>query len=300
MAGITDRNKSTKVKIRNNKMKNLIIYVIVIGLFFMGLIGVISYVSKYKKEITVTSFNEDMVDRKLIEEVLLSPMNISEKDFTEDMVLWADREEFIGKYTAHFVRANTPIYNDMFAEAPTVRTAYLYNLAADEELLTFPYNINSAGGKIVTVGDRLRIRGSYKDEVSGDKDKNFIVSSTIFDVVEVVDMLNSNNESIVDIIEDANKLPVADREALMASEEFLNNITPNAILMVVKTKDLDKYVEFSAQEAPNFIITLLTRNEELKNTELNTGNSLLQLLQSVKQNANSGNGTDSSTDTSVE
>lgn len=284
MAGITDKNKSTKVKIRNNKMKNLVIYAIVIGLFFMGLIGVIGYVSKYKKEVTVSSFNEDMVDRKLIEEVLLSPMKISEKDFTDDMVLWDDREEYIGKYTAHFVRANTPIYNDMFAEAPTVRTAYLYNLAADEELLTFPYSIGSAGGKIVTVGDRLRIRGSYKDESNGEKDSNYIVSSTIFDVVEVVDMLNSNNESIVDIIEDANKLPVADREALMASEEFLSNITPNAILMVVKTKDLDKYVSFAAQEAPNFIITLLTRNEELKNTELNTGNSLLQLLESVKQN----------------
>ena len=50
MAGITDKNKSTKVKIRNNKMKNIVIYAVVIGLFFMGLIGVISYVSKYKKE----------------------------------------------------------------------------------------------------------------------------------------------------------------------------------------------------------------------------------------------------------
>ena len=146
MAGITDKNKSTKVKIRNNKMKNIVIYAVVIGLFFMGLIGVISYVSKYKKEVTVMSFNEDMVDRKLIEEVLVSPMKVSEKDFTEDMVLWEDREEYIGKYTAHFVRASTPIYNDMFAEAPTVRTAYLYNLAADEELLTFPYSIATAGG----------------------------------------------------------------------------------------------------------------------------------------------------------
>lgn len=280
---VTDRNKSTKIKIRNNKMKNLGIYVIVLGVFFVGMIGVISYVNTYKQEVTVLSFSEDMVDRKLIEEVLMKPKTVSQKDFTDDMVVWDEREEYIGKFTGHFVRADTTVYKDMFAEEPVIRTAYLYNLDSDEELLTFPYDIATAGGKLVTPGDRLRIRGSYKLENDTEYGKKGDVKSEIiFDVVEVQDLLNSENESIVDIIADANKLPLADRETLMSSGEFITKITPKAILMVVKTQETDTYVQFQAQEKPVYTITLLTRNEELKSTELNTGNSLLQLLTSVQ------------------
>lgn len=278
---IIDKKRNTKVKIRNNKLKNYIIYFIVIGVFLLGMVGVLGYVNTYKEEVQVVSFSEDMVDRQIVEEVLMKPKTINMNSFTDDMVLWTEREDYLGKFTGHFIRANTIVYKDMFAEEPVIRTAYLYNLDSDEELLTFPYEIGNAGGKLVTPGDRLRIRGSYKIEDGGDKGKT--ITEIIFDVVEVQDLLNGNNESIVDIIADANKLPLADREALMTSDTFLQKIVPRAILMVVKTEDIDTYVEFQAQENPVYTITMLTRNEELKSTELNTGNSLIELLNSVKQ-----------------
>lgn len=277
---IVEKAKSSKVKIRNNKNKSFLVYGVVVALFLIGLVTVIMYVNAYKKEVAVLSFNQNMVDRTLVEESFMARKTVSEKNFEPGMVKWDDREQYIGTYVAHFVRSNVAVYDDMFTEEQALRTSYLYSLEGDEELLTFPYDISTAGGKLVTPGDRLRIRGSYAvGEENEDKD---VKSEIIFDVVEVQDLLNSNNESIVDIITDANRLPQKDREALMTSEEFLGKVTPKAILMVVKTKDLSKYVEFKSKENPIYTITMLTRNEELKSNELNTGNSLLQLLQQVQ------------------
>lgn len=276
---LVEKSKNSKVKIRNNKTKTMGIYGIVVAVFLMGLIGVISYVNVYKKEVQVVSFSENVVDRQLVEEVLLKPMSISEKDMKDGMVKWEDRKKYIGKYTAHYIKSNTPVYKDMFAEEPVLRTAYLYNLNTDEELLTFPYDIADAGGKLVTPGERLRIRGSYK---VGDNTDD-IESQIIFDVVEVQDLLNADNESIVDIIADANKLPQKDRETLMESADFIQKVTPKAILMVVKTRDIDKYVQFQAQENPKYTITILTRNEKLQSQDLNTGNSLLHLLDTANK-----------------
>lgn len=277
---VVNKAKTSKAKIRNNKNKSLLLYGAVVGSFLIGLLMVFMYVNEYKREVAVLTFNQALNDRALVEESFMARATISEKDYKPGMVKWKDREQYVGMYSSHFIRMDVPVYDDMFTEEQILRTAYLYNLAGDEELLTFPYDIATAGGKLVTPGDRLRIRGSYAVGDEG-SDKE-IKSEIIFDVVEVQDLLNSENESIVEKINEANRLSQKERETLMASSEFLSKITPQAILMVVKTKDLSKYVEFKAKEDPVYTITMLTRNEELKSNELNTGNSLLQLLQQVK------------------
>lgn len=277
---VINKAKTSKAKIRNNKNKSLLLYGAVVGSFLIGLLMVFLFVNEYKREVAVLTFNQAINDRALIEESFMARATISEKDYKPGMVKWDDREQYIGMYASHFIRMEVPVYDDMFTEEQVLRTAYLYNLEGDEELLTFPYDIATAGGKLVTPGDRLRIRGSYAvGEEGTDKE---IKSEIIFDVVEVQDLLNSENESIVEKINEANRLSQKERETLMASSEFLTKITPQAILMVVKTKDLSKYVEFKAKEDPVYTITMLTRNEELQSKELNTGNSLLQLLQKVQ------------------
>ena len=277
---VINKAKTSKAKIRNNKNKSLLLYGAVVGSFLIGLLMVFLFVNEYKREVAVLTFNQAINDRALIEESFMARATISEKDYKPGMVKWDDREQYVGMYASHFIRMEVPVYDDMFTEEQVLRTAYLYNLEGDEELLTFPYDIATAGGKLVTPGDRLRIRGSYAvGEEGTDKE---IKSEIIFDVVEVQDLLNSENESIVEKINEANRLSQKERETLMASSEFLTKITPQAILMVVKTKDLSKYVEFKAKEDPVYTITMLTRNEELQSKELNTGNSLLQLLQKVQ------------------
>ena len=277
---VVNKAKTSKAKIRNNKNKSLLLYGAVVGSFLIGLLMVFMFVNEYKREVAVLTFNQAMNDRALVEESFMARATISEKDYKPGMVKWDDREQYVGMYASHFIRMDVPVYDDMFTEEQVLRTAYLYDLAGDEELLTFPYDIATAGGKLVTPGDRLRIRGSYAvGEEGTDKE---IKSEIIFDVVEVQDLLNSENESIVEKINEANRLSQKERETLMASDEFLAKITPQAILMVVKTKDLSKYVEFKAKEDPVYTITMLTRNDELKSNELNTGNSLLQLLQKAQ------------------
>lgn len=281
---ISDKARMMQLKVRNNKYKTFGIYAAVVAMFLIGFIGVLMYVNAYKKEVDVVSFNKDMSSGELVEEVLMTKKTISSRDYEDGMVKWSNRNQYIGKYTANFIRRDTVVYKDMFAEEQPLKTPYLYKLDSDEELLTFPYNISEAGGKLVTPGDRLRIRGSYVVKGNpNDPNDDKVVSDIIFDVVEVQDLLNSSNESIVDIINEANRLPKKDRDELMKSEDFINKITPRAILMVVKTKDVNKYVQFQANENPNYTITLLTRNPRLKSSELNTGNSLLQLLQKVKE-----------------
>lgn len=291
MASMRDRVTKSKVKYRNNKLKNYGIYLVVVVMFLIGFMGVLGYVNKYKKEVTLLSFNQPIASGMLVEESFMSPLVQAEKNYQDGMILWKDREEFIGKYSAHYIRNSTPTYQDMYVDEQPLKTPYLYNLEPDQELLTFPYDISTAGGRLVVPGDRLRVRGSYAIKVSPseegivDKVEERSVAETIFDVVEVQDLLNGSNESIVDIINKANRLSQKEKEDLMSTSEFIDSVTPRAILMVANNEEIDNYVEFEANENPKYTITMLSRNEELQTDELYTGNSLWNLLDQMKQDS---------------
>ena len=191
------------------------------------------------------------------------------------------------------IRADTPIYEDMLTDEQIIRYKYLYELKPDEELLTFRYNPEEAGGRIPRPGDRFRIRGSYtidkeivertKQELQqrGNFDDDTIVGNVrtaiIFDVVTVVDMLNSEGDSIYEIRAEAESLPLDMKEKLYKDDKFKESITPAAILIIVKSDQMNKFTEFQSNADAVYTLTILSRDESLMEDDIKTGKSIYDL-----------------------
>ena len=236
-------------------------------------------------------------------------------DYKEDMIKWGDREELIiNKYPNMQIRQGIPIYKDMLRDDQKVRYEYLYELTPNEELLTFSYDHIEAGGRIPRPGDRFRIRGSYKlsdaelellregklnvdkqnkDGDIKDEEGTVVIESSkddwdvingdvrtklIFDVVTVVDMLNSNGDSIYEVIRDLESLPKDQLEEKLSDDSVKDTLTPSSLLLVVKSDQVSRYVEFQSNTNATYTLTVLSRDKSLMEDDLKIGGSLVDII----------------------
>lgn len=315
MAFKKNQFKATKMRKKSNFGKNAMFYGIVAVMLAVSFIGLQRETSKYKKEISLVSLKAE-IGGKVVEVADLAPYKLPQKAVKEGMILWDDREEaVVGKYLTMQVRAETPLYEDMISQDSTIRYQYLYELAPNEELLTFSYNNMEAGGRIPRPGDRFRIRGSYKipkEELERqralmeqeatptgkagqdikDKDGKVVIESStdsqqligeiktdiVFDVVTVVDMLNSKGDSIFEINKQLEALSAAAQEELMADDTFKTSLTPESLLLIVKSEQVQKYVEYNAGSDVKYTLTLLTRDKSLMEDDIRSGGSVLDVI----------------------
>lgn len=307
--------KPEKVKIKKKNMLprtaifNILIAILMIAAFLL----LVTTLNKNKQTVKVVSLKAE-VGNSIITEQDIKAKEISERDFDGEMILWENRkEEVIEKYPTMQIRRETPVFKDMVTGEQVLKYGYLYELKPDEELITFKYDNATAGGRIPVPGDRFRIRGSYRmseeekaayqvvgtpvDNVASGEDvvteegqvkiesaqgqgQDYIIgdirTALIFDVVTVVDMLNSNGDSIYEIMREANSLPKAERDKLKSEDSYKQLITPTSMLIVIKSERASKYTEFQAASNAAYTISLLSRDESLKEEDIKIGDSLLE------------------------
>lgn len=293
---IFDNIEEGKLKKRNNKMRGLVYYGVIIGLLIITFIGLQAHASSYKKEVKVVSLKKE-IGNSIITDKNIKALSIAERSMNKDMILWKDREFVVNKYPTTPIRRDTPVYKDMVTDEQIVRYKYLYELKPNEEALTFKYNKDEAGGRIPQPGDRFRIRGSYEvedderisltnegvlgatGESETDKDiiKGKIRVKTVFDVATVHDMLNSDGESIYEIIEDTKSLTPEEQDKLRVNEEYKKRITSESLILIVESSQVEKYVELQANGRAVYTLTLLSRDKSLMDEDIKTGQSILDL-----------------------
>lgn len=298
---IFDNIEEGKLKKRNTKMRNMVYYGVIVGMLMVTFIGLQLHAASYKKEVKVVALKKE-IGNNLITEKDVHSIKIAERSMDKDMVKWDNKEDVINKYPTMTIRKETPIYKDMVTNKQIIRYQYLYELKSDEELLTFRYSKEEAGGRIPKPGDRFRVRGSYKVEdkekislnnsgVLGqtgesETDKDIIIGETrvktVFDVVTVVDMLNSDGESVYEIIEDTKKLSLPEQEKVITKSEYKKGITPDSLLLVVKSNQVDRYVELQANGDAVYTLTLLSRDKSLMDEDIKTGKSILDFGEMIK------------------
>jgi len=306
----TVKTKEVKIKKKNmlprTTMFNVVIAVLMLAAFLLLMITL----GKYKKTVKVVSL-KDEVGNSIITEQEIKAKEISERDFDAEMILWDNRkEEAIDKYPTMQIRRETPVFKDMLTGEQVVKYAYLYELKPDEELITFKYDNATAGGRIPVPGDKFRIRGSYKmsDEektsyqstgtpisnasngtnvvnaagevkIKSAAGQDYIIgdirTALIFDVVTVVDMLNNDGDSIYEIIKEVNSLPKAERDKMKSENSYKQLVTPTSMLIVIKSEQASKYTEFQAASNAAYTISLLSRDESLKEEDIKIGDSIL-------------------------
>lgn len=195
------------------------------------------------------------------------------------IVLWDDRAKIINSFASYYIRENTPIYWDAIGKETPKQYSYLYKM--DGELLKLNLPANQFGEMLVP-GDRINVRAAYQEQVyTLPTESEFMMQQQtgiqpqttvkrqikLFNNVAVLDILNSNGESIFDIYYNLLAMPKNQQIKVAATDDFRQSVVPSQILLNVTPEEADMYMNIQSY-GPTYMMTLLPRTSSNAITEL--------------------------------
>ena len=222
----------------------------------------------------------------LITEELVEPYNMYYKEFAQygtfkssdgttrsSIIRWDDRDSVIGKrYAAYYMREGTVVFWDATLVDQTRKNSYLYSIKG--ELLNIQMETTDDFGDMVVPGDKLNIRCAYtKDVYDLPTEEKFKLSMTanteldpvtqeviepLFEEVQILDMLNSNGQSIFDIYYDYISMTKEQQQEKLMDSEFLSSVKPRSILLEVTAEEAEHYMKIK-DLGTRYLMTLLPR-----------------------------------------
>lgn len=195
------------------------------------------------------------------------------------IVLWEDKDKIVNAFASYYIRENTPVYWDMIGKESPKKFSYLYKM--DGELLKLNIKADQFGEMLVP-GDRINVRAAYTEQVytlpsqaefqlqqqTGIQAQTSVRQQILlFNNVAVLDMLNSNGESIFDIYYNLLAKPKNVQQETINSEDFIARVKPTHILLNVTPEEADRYMSIQSN-GPQYMLTLLPRTSSNAITEL--------------------------------
>lgn len=279
-----------KIKANNtSRAKNRVLGIIIaLGvIIFICIITAIS-AAENKKTVAVVRVKQDAAisSNALITEDMIESYDMYYKEFdqygTMDfsdgskrsvIVRWSDRDLVVGsRYAAYYLRQGTILFWDQTIKQQTKKNSYLYSM--DGELLNIQMEPTTDFGDMVVPGDSLNIRVSYPkinydlpseeqyqltlEQGNSTQTAETQVTELLFSEVQILDMLNAEGNSIFDIYYDYISASKSKQDEALNSDEFLESITPDSILIECTAEEADRFMEISAK-SPTYLMTLLPR-----------------------------------------
>lgn len=241
--------------------------------------------SENKKVVSVVRLKDNVSANSMITEDMIEEYDMYYKEFEQygvvnfsdgtkkkSVVTWEDRDSIVGnRYAAYYLRGGTVLFWDQTVREQTKKNSYLYSM--DGELLNIKMNTEDFGDMVVP-GDTLNIRARYQkvnydlpteeqyklttEEGGTVQAATTPVTEMLFSEVTVLDMLNSEGNSIFDIYYDYISKSKEEQAALLADSEFLTSVEPDTILLEVTAEEADRFMEIEANDA-EYLMTLLPR-----------------------------------------
>lgn len=241
--------------------------------------------SENKKVVSVVRLKDNVSANSMITEDMIEEYDMYYKEFEQygvvnfsdgtkkkSVVTWEDRDSIVGnRYAAYYLRGGTVLFWDQTVREQTKKNSYLYSM--DGELLNIKMNTEDFGDMVVP-GDTLNIRARYQkvnydlpteeqyklttEEGGTIQAVTTPVTEMLFSEVTVLDMLNSEGNSIFDIYYDYISKSKEEQAALLADSEFLTSVEPDTILLEVTAEEADRFMEIEANDA-EYLMTLLPR-----------------------------------------
>lgn len=241
--------------------------------------------SENKKVVSVVRLKDNVSANSMITEDMIEEYDMYYKEFEQygvvnfsdgtkkkSVVTWEDRDSIVGnRYAAYYLRGGTVLFWDQTVREQTKKNSYLYSM--DGELLNIKMNTEDFGDMVVP-GDTLNIRARYQkvnydlpteeqyklttEEGGTVQAVTTPVTEMLFSEVTVLDMLNSEGNSIFDIYYDYISKSKEEQAALLADSEFLTSVEPDTILLEVTAEEADRFMEIESNDA-EYLMTLLPR-----------------------------------------
>lgn len=282
------------------KFSSQILIIVILVVAVIGVIVVNWWTSRDMRDtVEVAVFKTNVAQNAYISAGMIDKMEMTTADYkraaivkmsdgTErrQIVLYSDASKaLVGKYAANYVRMNTPIYYDAVTTEYTKANSYLYQMDGTE-LLKIDVDPKQFGD-IIVPGDKLNIRITYDEatykiisetdylQLSDEEKLGLQGVSTktelMFSEVTILDMLNSDGESIFDKYYALMSLPEKQQRAKIADSSFQKSIEPKSVLIAVTPEEAERYTLLGGKTKGS-LITLLPRT---------TSNPILEAINSL-------------------
>lgn len=282
------------------KFSSQILIIVILVIAVLAVIGINWWTSRDMRDtVEVAVFKSNVAQNAYISAGMIDKMEMTTADYkraaivkmsdgTErrQIVLYSDAANaLVGKYAANYVRMNTPIYYDAVTTEYTKANSYLYQMDGTE-LLKIDVDPKQFGD-IIVPGDKLNIRITYDEttykiinetdylQLSDDEKLGLQGASTktelMFSEVTILDMLNSDGESIFDKYYALMSLPEKQQRAKIADSSFQKSIEPKSVLIAVTPEEAERYTLLGGKTKGS-LITLLPRT---------TSNPILEAINSL-------------------
>lgn len=286
--------KVQKSKLKNvskfSRTRNLMILIFivvagVIGLNFVSsmalrdTISVVNFISAVPQDGIIKLDNMVETQMSKSEYERQGIVTLSDGTQRRAIVTWDERELINNTYASYYIRQNTPVYWDAIGNETPKQYSYLYNM--DGELLKISMDASTFGQMLVP-GDHINVRAAYTETVyTLPTEEEFMLQQQtgiapqtavkrqilLFNNVAILDILNSNGESIFDKYYELLALPKDQQATVINSEEFIESVQPSEILLNVTPEEADRYMSIQSS-GPTYMMTLLPRTSSNAITEV--------------------------------
>lgn len=294
--------KLDKENVRTKNKSKFSTQIAIIVILIIGIAAVIFinwWMSRDMRDtVEVAVFKSNVAQNAYISAGMIDKMEMTTADYkraaivrmsdgTErrQIVLYSDASSIVGKYAANYVRMNTPVYYDAVTTEYTKSNSYLYQMDGTE-LLKIDVDPKQFGD-IIVPGDKLNIRITYDEatykiisetdylQLSDEEKLGLQGVSTktelMFSEVTILDMLNSDGESIFDKYYALMSLPEKQQRAKISDSSFQKSIEPKSVLIAVTPEEAERYTLLGGKTKGS-LITLLPRT---------TSNPILEAINSL-------------------
>ena len=249
-----------------------------------------------RKTIAVVRLKDDISANALITDDMLEVYDMYYKEYEQygtmkfsdgttrsTIVTWNMRDKVVGqRYAAYYLRGNTVLFWDSTIKDQTRKNSYLYSMSG--ELLNIQMTTTDDFGDMVVPGDSLNIYATYTETnydlpseeqykyqmESGSAQGTSGVEQTktelMFSEVQILDMLNGSGQSIFDIYYEYISETIAEQQALLSDDSFLQNVQPASILLEVTSEEVERYMKLQSLGA-SYQMTLLPRKSSSSITD---------------------------------
>lgn len=292
--GTTNAPKVKKEKLKNvskfSRTRNVlvILVLVVVGVLAINFISsfklrdtisVVTLASAVPQDGLIKLDNMVQVDMSKAEYERQGIVTLSDGTKRKAIVTWEERENINNTYASYYIRQNTPVYWDAVGNETPKQYSYLYNM--DGELLKISIDASTFGQMLVP-GDHINVRAAYTETIYTlpTEEEYMLQQQTgisaqtavkrqilLFNNAPILDILNSQGESIFDKYYDLLALPKVKQAEVINSEDFQSSVEPAEILLNVTPEEADRYMSIQSS-GPSYMMTLLPRTSSNAITEV--------------------------------